>query len=95
MRLANQLRWKFAAAAPVCGWADPAEAAANLREIPVWAFHGDADSVVPVSGTQLAIKAILAEGGNAKETIYPGVDHNSWDLAYASELPEWLLQHKR
>jgi len=27
-------------------------------------------------------------------TIYPGVDHNSWDRAYAEPLAAWFLEHR-
>lgn len=95
MRLAGGVAWKFAAAAPVCGWCNPDEAATSLNGIPTWAFHGDADTVVPVEGTRRVIERLRERGASPRETIYPGVEHNSWDLAYASELPEWFLQHRR
>ncbi len=95
-RLAGRLAWKFAAAAPVCGWVDPEEAVESLKEVPTWAFHGDADNVVHFSGTTAPIAALEAAGVETKMTIYPGVGHNSWDQAYREpELPKWLLKHKR
>jgi len=37
-------------------------------------------------------EALKAAGGNMRYTEYPGVDHNSWDKAYAEpELMTWLL----
>ncbi|MBL8086831.1 MAG: dienelactone hydrolase family protein [Chthonomonas sp.] len=93
-RLVKSLRWHFAAAAPICGWVDPAEAAQNFRSIPIWAFHGMKDTVVPPEGSIHAIEAIKAAGGDAKITLYPELTHNSWDEAYRkSELAEWLLTH--
>lgn len=92
-RLARHLAWQFAAVAPICGWVDPQLAAKELADIPMWAFHGDADPVVPVEGTVNAIEAIRAAGGNPTVTIYPGVGHNSWDRAYQeSDLAAWLLR---
>lgn len=93
-RLAKHLTWQFAAIAPVCGWVDPDTAARELKDIPLWAFHGDQDLVVKVEGTTKAIDAILAAGGNSSMTIFPGVTHNSWDAAYQeSPLAEWFLKH--
>jgi predicted peptidase len=72
------------------------EIAAKLKSIPVWAFHGEADSVVPIAATRELVEALKAAGGNVKFTTYPGVDHNSWDKAYREEpLGEWLLAQKR
>ncbi|HEY3267500.1 MAG TPA: PHB depolymerase family esterase [Armatimonadota bacterium] len=70
--------------------------ATKLKGMPVWAFHGEADSVVPVQHTKDLVAAINAKGGSAKQTLYPGIDHNSWDKAYREEnLPAWFLQHTR
>lgn len=85
----------FAAIAPICGRGDPSTAE-KLKSIPIWNFHGDKDTAVPIAGSQQMIDAIKAAGGNPKFTIYPGVGHNSWDKAYREEkLNEWFLQHKR
>ncbi len=91
-RLAGSLDWNFAAAAPICGWCDDDESLRKLHDIPVWAFHGDADTAVPVKGSQDAVAKIKQFGGDAKLTIFEGVDHNSWDKAYReTDLPTWLL----
>ena len=94
--LASLYPEKFAAAAPVCGSGDP-ELASQLIELPIWAFHGDQDKVVPISGSQEVVDAIKEAGGKkVKFTIYEGVGHNSWTETYANqELYEWFLQHKR
>ena len=68
---------RFAAIVPICGsgieWA-----ASALKNVPVWAFHGDADSTVPVTGSNKMVDAVNASGGNARLTVYPGVGHDSW-----------------
>lgn len=90
--LAKRLAWQFAAAAPICGWCDPEQAAKDFRDIPLWAFHGLDDDVVKPEGSTKAVDAIKAAGGTAQVTLYEGVGHNSWDKAYReSELPTWLL----
>ncbi len=87
---------KFAAIAPICGVGDP-ETAELLLDVPIWAFHGEDDKVVPVSGTIDIVEAIKAKGGTkAKMTVYEGVGHNSWSTTYANpELIEWFLKHKK
>jgi predicted peptidase len=86
----------WAAIAPVCGYGEPAEIAPALKSMPVWCFHGETDTAVPVKQSQAMVDAIKAEGGSPKLTLYPGVGHNSWDKAYREEkLYEWLLSNKR
>lgn len=71
-------------------------AARRLRSVPQWAFHGDADDVIPVQESRSMIGALRAAGANARYTEYAGVRHNSWDRAYAEpELAPWLLQQHR
>lgn len=62
--------------------------AKKIGKTPVWLFHGDADPSVPVSESREMNAALQALGGNVKYTEYLGVQHNSWDNAYAE--PEWL-----
>lgn len=85
---------RYAAIAPVCGAGglDPALVAARLKDVPVWAFHGAKDPVVPVQRSQERVDAIVAAGGNARLTVYPEAGHDSWTETYANPaLYEWLL----
>ena len=86
---------KLAAAAPICGGGKPGNAV-KMKDVPIWAFHGDADPVVPCDFTRTMMKALLDAGAkDAHVTIYPGVGHNSWDKAYEEpELYDWLLSKK-
>lgn len=68
---------QFAAIAPICGGGD-IQFADELKNTPVWAFHGEADSIVPVKRTIEMVEAVNANGGAARMTIYPGVGHDSW-----------------
>ena len=86
----------FAASIPVCGAGVPS-LAHRLTDIAIWAFHGDRDDTVPVSGSRDMYNAILAAGGTkVKYTELPGVWHDSWIKAYKTEgLVDWLYeQHK-
>jgi predicted peptidase len=88
---------RFAAIAPVCGFGPATEEVANaLKSMPIWAFHGGKDDVVPVSATEKLAAAVKAAGGDPKVTIFPDLQHNSWDAAYRTQkLGEWFLQHKK
>lgn len=87
---------KFAAIAPICGSGLKWLAQERLTRLPIWVFHGDADSVVPIRYSQEMVDAIRENGGTVKFTIYPGIDHDSWTQTYNNpELYDWLLSHKR
>lgn len=85
----------FAAVIPICGGGNPATAK-KIAEMPIWAFHGGDDRVVPASRSQSMVNAIKKEGGTkATLTIYPGVNHNSWSKTYANEkIYSWLLSNR-
>lgn len=87
---------RFAALAPVAGRGDP-DTGCALKDMPVWAFHGDRDDVVTPEGSFAIARAIRACGGRVSRlTIYPDLGHNSWDPAYADpELYLWLLSRRR
>lgn len=86
---------RFAAIAPICGGGSTS-LASRLVRVPVWAFHGENDAVVPLEATREMVDAVNAAGGSAKLTVYPGVGHDSWVNAYNDPaLFRWLLEHKR
>ncbi|MBX2845536.1 MAG: dienelactone hydrolase family protein [Saprospiraceae bacterium] len=84
---------RIAAAAPICGGGE-LDSAAAIAEVPIWAFHGAKDPVVPLVRSSEMVDAVNAAGGNAKLTIYPDEEHLSWRPAYANDsLYTWLLSH--
>jgi poly(3-hydroxybutyrate) depolymerase len=96
----DALRWEpqtFAAAIPMSGGADPATAPI-IKDIPVWAFHGSADDIVPVTETRQIIQALQALGANPKYTEIAGAKHVIWNPIYydaGHTLYSWLFaQHK-
>jgi predicted peptidase len=86
---------RFAAIIPICGGGEPLLTRV-LRKMPVWAFHGGKDPVVPVKRSQDLIDALKKTNDEAKLTIYPEALHDSWSATYDNpEIYEWLLKHKR
>jgi len=85
---------RFAAIVPICGggqWF----LGNRLKDVPVWAFHGAKDSVVPLELSEKMVEAAKRAGGDAKLTVYPEANHDSWTATYDNaELYEWLLSHK-
>jgi len=85
----------FAAIAPVCGGGIPEEVCV-LKDVPVWAFHGEKDDLVELKEGQKMIDALENCGGNVQFTVYEGVGHDSWTRTYENpDLYAWFLQHKR
>lgn len=107
----------FAAIAPVCGFVHDSggaerrfgSAAARARiaaalagvKIPVWAFHGEKDDVIPPVHTRDMVAALREAGlgeDRLRATYFPQANHNAWDPAYrgqGAELAIWLLSHRR
>jgi predicted peptidase len=88
---------RFEAIVPVCGGGVPSTMAEPLKDMPIWAFHGAADDVVPVQRSREMVEAIRAAGnGRLRYTEYAGIGHESWLLAYEEEeLPGWLFGQSR
>lgn len=85
----------FAAVAPVCGGGDPDDVW-KMRNLPVWAFHGEKDDIVPCSESVMMVEALRKLGAEPKFNTYPEIKHNAWDKAYyMTEFYDWLFSQKR
>lgn len=85
----------FAAAIPVCGEGNP-PSASDIKDVAVWAFHGEKDRNVPVSGSREMIKALESAGANPKYTEYKNEGHNIWHLASnEAGLWSWLFSQSK
>ncbi len=86
----------FAALAPIAGYYGyPFEVPENicdLKDVPVWAFHGRRDQFVPFEIEQELVEALVACGGNARITISPNMKNDVPYKVYADpQLYEWFL----
>ncbi len=86
----------FAAVVPLCGGGD-AKKADILKTVPIWAFHGDKDDMVPVERTRVAVEAIKAAGGTlCKYNELIGAGHGITGTVYPMpELHEWIFAQRR
>jgi predicted peptidase len=75
----------------------PLEAVARrLGRTPIWIFHGEADSAVPVAGARGPAAALQAAGADVRYTEYLGMDHNVWDATYGSDtFVRWLFAQSK
>jgi poly(3-hydroxybutyrate) depolymerase len=88
---------RFAALVPVAfrgdGWSsEPA------KEIPVWAFHGAKDGVIPVAKAQELVDQFKSVGGSVRFDIYPNGQHDAstWGVTYNNpDLYDWMLRKKK
>ncbi|AUC80012.1 phospholipase [Nonlabens sp. MB-3u-79] len=81
----------FAAAIPICGGGNPS-LAQNIVNLPVWVFHGQKDSAVPVDFSRNMVEAIKKEGGDPNYNEFSGAYHVVWPLAYDTPgLLDWLF----
>ena len=86
----------IAAVIPICGGGDPSMAN-KIKKIPIWAFHGDEDPTVPLSGSKDMIEALYQQKKNkARFTIYKDVGHNSYEFAWKeTALIDWVFSQKK
>lgn len=97
----------FAAIAPIVGgigYGGPKDItkdlnawAANLAKVPVFAFVGALDKVVPADRSERMVAAIRKAGGEqVRFRNYPDEGHNARQVTYRSaEFYEWLFKQKR
>lgn len=86
----------FAAAVPICGFADQ-RFAERITHLPTWVFHGADDEVVPAAYSRQIVVALRMAGGSPVYTEFPGVGHESWGPAF-SNLPfvyDWLFAQRK
>ncbi len=86
----------FAAAFAICGGANPEIAEAYPKGFNIWIFHGEKDDVVQPRFSKTMAREINHQGGNAKVSLYPDDNHNSWDSAFSEPyLLSWLFSHEK
>ena len=85
----------FAAAIPICGIVNH-ERLSTIKGVKFRIFHGDADPIVPVSGSRNAYTTLLKAGVDAELHEFPGCGHNSWNPAFTQpDFMEWLFNQKK
>lgn len=84
----------FAAAVPICGGGDEAQAKL-VSHVPMWFFHGAKDTAVKPQRSRNMVAALKEAGGKPKYTEYPNEGHGSWVPAYKdNEMFAWLFAQK-
>lgn len=95
---------KFAAMAPICGGGQTIDVllagrdkAQAMKTMGIWVFHGAKDPVVSVKESERMVDALKRAGiTQAKFTVYPEAQHDSWTETYKNpDFYNWLLEHQR
>ena len=84
----------FASALPICGGGDTV--GYKKVKTPFWVFHGTDDAVVDVEYSRAMVDKLKDLKVKVKYTEYPGVNHNSWDNAFAEpDFLKWMFKNKK
>jgi predicted peptidase len=85
----------YAAALPICGGGDTSAYDKRIKKTAYWIFHGAADSVVDAKLSRDMVAKLKTLKVETKHTEYPGVNHNSWENAFAEgKFLDWMFAHK-
>lgn len=98
--LAARYPERFAAIAPISGFTSHLSFIDNhidnLSHIPIWAFHGRMDLVVPFEETERIISKLEKKNTHIRFTAEPLAGHwIHWMVYPGKELYDWFLEHKR
>lgn len=87
---------RFAAVVPVSGGAMNPKMTRQLKDVPVWVFHGEKDQSVSIEESRKVVDVLRSHGGNVRFTIFPDAGHEVCTTAYENEeLYAWLLKQKK
>ena len=65
-------------------------------DVPVWMFHGDADSFLPVDGARELVDVAKRRGGNVTYTEYPGEGNDIASKVFSTPaVHDWLFRQVR
>lgn len=84
----------FAAVVPMGSAGGDVSRAANLANIPIWAFHNRRDNMVGLQGDEEMAAAVTRAGGNIVLTIIEADGHGSWNEAMDLGCMEWMLAQR-
>lgn len=82
---------RWSAVMALSGGGNP-ETVAGLKSVPVWAFHGAKDSLVPASESQRMVQALKDAGGQVAYDEFPDAGHEIFDQVFGNDaVIAWLL----
>lgn len=94
-RLAIQYSNSWASCVVAGGACAPFVYAFKFPKLPIWAFHGGKDEIVPISVTESMVNQLKSLGSPIKFTVVPDGGHDStcWDEAFLNpSVYDWVLR---
>jgi predicted peptidase len=86
----------FAAAAPICGGGDTINYNKKSAKVPFRIFHGTDDAVIGVGNSREMVTVLKKLNAEVSYIEYPGVNHNSWENAFAEpDFLSWLFSKQK
>lgn len=89
---------KFAAIVPLCGGCNDSDTIriCSLKDIPIWAFHGTDDDLIPISETERIVRVLEECKG---DIIFSKLEGEGHGIQYVYEkypqIYEWMLKQSR
>ncbi len=83
---------RFAALMPIAFRIEEGWDLCKIKDIPMWAFHGEKDDIIPISKAYAVINALIVCGANPTFTTYSDLFHDAWTRTYNNPaVYDWLL----
>jgi predicted peptidase len=97
LRLADRFPGRFAALVTIAGSSIEEEQlkGGHLKGVPLWAFHGEDDTEVPLDEVRAQIDEYGRRAGPAFLSVIPGKGHDITRVMDRPELYQWLLRWHR
>lgn len=94
--LAIRYPGRFAALIPIAFRIEDGWNLCAIKDIPMWAFHGEKDDIIPFSKAQTVINILTVCGANPIFTSYSDLYHDAWTRTYNNPaIYDWLLTKKK
>ena len=77
---------------PLCGGCNDSLNVCKINHIPIWAFHGDKDKLIPVTETMQLVRRLKACKGQIKFTRLANRGHQIQDIYNNDEIYNWILK---
>jgi predicted peptidase len=86
---------KIAAIIPLCGGCNDSVDICRINKLPIWTFHGTADSMININETERLVNRLQKCNGNIKFSRLENAGHGIQDIYQKPEIFEWLKKQKK
>lgn len=87
---------EFAAIVPLCGGCNDSINICKLNKLPIWTFHGTADTMININETERLVSRLSKCDGNVK---YTRIENEGHYIQYLyenkPEIYKWMLKQKK